>query len=275
MIKSMTGYGSCFLEIKEGGSASAELRSSNHKYLEIVLHLPEGCIFLEDKIKKIIEAKIKRGRIICILNIFDLRPQRVSVNFRLANDYLHWFKKMKSQFSLKGEPSIDNFINLPGVFSVTSQKTKKEKIWPYLKKILEEALKNLELARAREGGALTLYLRARAKIILSEVSKVKSGYAAIARKKAAKIKSEEEKSAFLKNSDISEELSRLKFHAGNFLNKLQHKSPIGKELDFIAQEMQREANTVGAKSCDILISNKAVFLKSQIEKIREQVQNVE
>ncbi len=275
MINSMTGFGGKSGEIPPFGKISVELRSSNHKFLETVLHLPEGFLLLEDRIKKEIEARVKRGRITCVINITASSAPAVYINEKLLKNYLLVLKKIKQQFRVEGEASLDTLIHLPGVLSLAESEVPKERIWPALKSLLSEVVDNFVRTRQKEGLALQKYLKGRVKIIKSDVSLLQDRFKQVLQRETAKLKTSEEKSSFLKDADISEEISRIAFHLKNFEHKLSKGGPVGKELDFIAQEMQREANTIGAKSCDSLLSARVVQIKSQIEKIREQVQNVE
>jgi uncharacterized protein (TIGR00255 family) len=140
---------------------------------------------------------------------------------------------------------------------------------------LERALDDLVKTRKNEGQALHKYLKKRAEALSINLQAVKLRFKEAIKAKLSILITDEERSSFLKESDINEELERLTFHIGNFKNKLTQSGPVGKELDFIAQEMQREANTLAAKSFDVGVSGKVVEMKSQIEKIREQVQNIE
>ena len=275
MINSMTGFGGKSAEVQPFGKISVELRSSNHKFLETVLHLPEGFLALEDRIKKEIESRVKRGRITCAINISAGSAPGVCINEKLLKNYFSALKKIKKQFAVKGEASLDTLIHLPGVLSLAESDLPKERIWPAIKPILTQAVDNFIRTRQKEGAALQKYLRARAKILKSETGLLQSRFEQAVHSQSAKLKTPEEKASFLKDADISEEISRIVFHLKNFEHKLSRPGPVGKELDFIAQEMQREANTIGAKSCDSLLSARVVHIKSQIEKIREQVQNVE
>ncbi len=275
MLNSMTGFGSRSKEIAALGKISIELRSTNHKFLETVLHAPEGFLALEDRVKKEIESRIKRGRLTCVINLNSSSSHGVSINEKLLKDYLCSFKKIKKQYSVGGEVNIDSLVHLPGVISLTSASVAKEKIWPLLKELLAQAVDDLVRARQKEGRALAKVLKKRAQKLTLELAAVRSRFKAVAQAKQAKLKTPEERSSLLKDIDISEEIERLEFHIKNFSHKLSQAQPVGKELDFIAQEMQREANTMGAKSCDSLLSARVVQIKSQIEKIREQVQNIE
>ncbi|MEW6100960.1 MAG: YicC/YloC family endoribonuclease [Candidatus Omnitrophota bacterium] len=275
MIKSMTGFASAEASFKPFGKISAELRSSNHKFLEIVLHLPEGLIALEERIKKIIEAKIKRGRLTCIVSVADSASARPLVNRPLLQSYVSILRGLKAQYKIKDEISINALLHLPGVLSLEDRKAQKAAIWPKLKTIIEKAADGLDRSRQKEGRATYYYLKNRAEALSGNLESIEARFKKAIQAKLGNIPSAEERSALLKDTDISEELERLIFHIRNFKDKLSKSGPIGKELDFIAQEMQREANTTAAKSFDALISSKVVQIKSQIEKIREQVQNIE
>jgi uncharacterized protein (TIGR00255 family) len=275
MLYSMTGFGSKEIGIAPLGKICLELRSTNHKFLEIVFHLPEGFLSLEDKMKKEIEAKIKRGRVVCAINISGGSAQGVFVNNRLLEKYFSSFKKIKKQLHLKEEVSINTLIHLPGVLSLNAEGIPSNRVWPRLKILLRQVLEDLAQARLKEGRALYIHLKRRAGVLKQNLSIIKLRFKTVIKEKLGKILTDEERSTFLKDTDITEEIERLAFHIRHFESALAQNGPVGKELDFVAQEMQREANTAGAKSCDGIISLKVVQLKSQIEKIREQLQNIE
>lgn len=275
MIQSMTGFGGRAEKAAGFGKISVELRSANHKFLETVLHLPPGFLSLEGRIRKEIENKIRRGRVVCVVNLAGNEAGAVLVNQGLLKNYLRALKKIKTLYRLQDNPRLDTLINLPGVLSLAESGIPKEKIWPHLKKLLDQALRDLVKMRQKEGRALVGYLKTKTQALQRILLALNCRFRKVVKDKAAKIAIEEERSAFLKDSDITEEVERLEFHLRNFLQKLAQSSPVGKELDFIAQEMQREANTIGAKSCDKIISAWVIQLKSQIEKLREQIQNIE
>ncbi len=275
MLNSMTGFGSSEKEIAPLGKVNVELRSANHKFLDIVFHLPEGFLSLEERFKKEIESRIKRGRVTCAINTIASGSPRVCINKPLLKNYLSALKSARAQFRIKNDIGMDTLINLPGVLFLAEDKISKERTWPGLKLLIHNALEGLARARQKEGRALCGYLRNRAQGLKGGLGIIKERFKKVTRKKMANLKTDEERSGFLKDTDITEEIDRLGFHIRNFKNKLTKGGPVGKELDFIAQEMQREANTIAAKSCDAFISGRIVGIKSQIEKIREQVQNIE
>jgi uncharacterized protein (TIGR00255 family) len=271
----MTGFGSSEVNNTALGKICVELRSSNHKFLETVLHLPEGLLSLEDKVKKEIEARLKRGRITCVISIFSKAKPSVSVNGVLLRRYIAATKYISRQYAINEKPRIDTLMNLPGVLSLTEDKISTVRLWPSLKKAVDNALNHLTAMRCREGRALFQYLESRIEDLGTDLKFIQERFKKVVHNKIAQIKTDLERTAFLKETDITEEIERLVFHVRNFKKKLSGVGPIGKELDFIAQEMQREANTIGAKSCDAKISGKVVQIKSQIEKLREQLQNIE
>ena len=275
MITSMTGFGSRETQVAPFGKVRVELRSTNHRFLEIVFHLPEGFLVLEDKLKKEIEAKMKRGRVVCVINIIGANTQSVFINKALLKNYIMIFKKTKQEFQIKDDLGINTLIHLPGVLSLAQDQISKAQIWPRLKILANQALADLVKIRQKEGRALQVHLNKRAEALQGNLGVIKVRFKKVIKEKLAKIKTDEERSSFLKNTDISEEIERLGFHIEHFADKILKSGPVGKELDFIAQEMQREANTMGSKSCDAVISAQVVQIKSQIEKIREQVQNIE
>lgn len=271
----MTGFGTKSVEVLPFGKITVELRSSNHKFLETVLHLPEGFLSLEERVKKQIEAEVKRGRVTCVININGSSAPGVFINDKLLKNYILTLKDVKRRYLIEGEATLDTLIHLPGVLSLAESNIPKERIWPGLKTLLAQALDMLVKMRQKEGRALYKYLKSRAQILKSELEAAQTRFKYVLQNRTAKLNTAEERASFLKDSDISEEIARLEFHIKNFTHKLSKTGPAGKEMDFIAQEMQREANTIGAKSCDSLLSGRVVQIKSQIEKIREQVQNVE
>lgn len=275
MINSMTGFGGRETKLKPFGKISVELRSTNHKFLEIILHVPEGFLSFEDRLKKVIEPKFKRGRIVCVVNISGSRASNVFINKLLLSKYFKALKETQKEFKLENSLSLDTLVRLPGVLSLEEEVVDKQAIWPQLNDVLDKAVADLRKMRQKEGAAMQVFLKDYARELWDELSDVRARFKKVVKEKQALAKTDEEKASFLKNSDITEEAERLGYHIKNLNHKLILGGVIGKELDFIAQEMQRETNTIGAKSCDTLISARVVQMKSLIEKIREQVQNIE
>jgi len=274
-MKSMTGFASKEIAIAPFGKFFLEIRSTNHKFLETVFHLPVGFLSLEDKLKKGIEARIKRGRVVCVMNILGSPANKIFVDKRLLKNYISTLQNMREQARIKEGIRLDTLINLPGVLSLAEDRRSKSKIWPHLKTLLHKTLDDLVGMRQKEGQALYIYFKKSVKALEISLGIIRTKFKKLIKDKIAELKTPEERTSFLKDTDITEEIERLAFHIRNFKNKLSKAGPIGKELDFIAQEMQREANTMGAKSCDAVVSSRVVQMKSQIEKIREQLQNIE
>ncbi|MFH1457661.1 MAG: YicC/YloC family endoribonuclease [Candidatus Omnitrophota bacterium] len=275
MIKSMTGFGSQEADVSPLGKVNVELKSSNHKFLEVVFHLPEELFFLEDKIKKIIEAKVKRGRLTCVITVMGVKSSSVYINRDLLQSYISKIRGIKEQFKIRDEVGINTLIHLPGVLSLGASKVPRGNLWPKMKTVVSGALDGLVKMRQKEGRSTFGFLKTRAEALSNNLNYIKSRFRKVLKEKLAQIPTDEERSAFIKDTDIAEEIERLAFHIRNFKSKIVKNGSVGKELDFIAQEMQREANTLAAKSFLASISSRVVQMKSQIEKIREQVQNIE
>jgi len=275
LINSMTGFGSYEVEFDSIGRISVELRCTNHKFSESVFHLPEGLLALEDKLKKEIEARIKRGRIYCAINIKGQLAQGIFVNRKLLKNYLHELNSVKKEFKINDGLTLDSLIRLPGILSLKEDNAIGAHIWERLKPVFLQALTNLLAARQKEGRALAVLLNKRSALLKKDLVFIKRRFGVAVKNRLEKIQLEDERVAFLKGADVAEETDRLYFHINNFGHKIAQGGAVGKELDFITQEMQREANTLAAKSFDLIISGRAVEMKSQIEKIREQVQNIE
>ncbi len=275
MITSMTGFGSFEVETPKHGKIYVELRSTNHKFLETSLHLPEGSLSLEERVKKIIEKKIKRGRVTCVVNLGGQRSGAAFINKTLLKKYIEKIDSIRGEFKLKEKLGINELIRLPGVLTFEEERVTPEHLWPSLNKALSMAVSDLVKARKKEGLALQVYLKKLAAqlkgVILSIDKIIKSSL----KLKLKELTTDEERAVFLKETDTQEEVDRLNFHVDNFKNRINSGGAVGKELDFIAQEMQREANTLGAKTFDVKVSSQVLRAKSLIEKIREQVQNIE
>ncbi len=275
MIKSMTGFGSFEVETVRHGKVSVEIRSTNHKFLETSLHLPEGSLSLEEKIKKTIEKRVKRGRLNCVVNLADRRSGTAFINKPLLKKYIKKVNSIRKEFNLKEGLNINELIRLPGVLTFEEERISPEHLWPKLHAALSSAMDELVSARGKEGAALQKFLKelaAELKAAILNINKILKG---AIRLKLREFSTDEERAIFLKGTDTQEEIDRLNFHIDNFRAKVTSGGAIGKELDFIAQEMQREANTLGAKTFDVRVSSQVLRMKSLIEKIREQVQNIE
>jgi len=274
MIKSMTGFGRARAFIAPWGRISLEIRSVNHRFLDIVTHLPEGCLYLEQWIKEEIGKRLKRGHVICRLEINTSQFKKPILNKGLIKEYYLSLKQAAKRFNLTQDININTLAVLPGVWSMQS-KSLQSPSWIKIKHLVKEALDRLAQQRQNEGRALYKDLWIRAQSTDEALKGIKARFKKVIVQRLRLYNTEEEKNSFLRSSDINEEVVRLSFHLKNLNRCFKSKMAVGKELDFILQEMQREINTIAAKSIDAFISNSAIKIKGEIEKMREQVQNVE
>lgn len=271
MLISMTGFAQGAAHYKNI-QLHVEIRSLNHRYFECLTHLPEGLGAVEEMVKTQVKNKINRGRVSVVLSI-EKRHPRVQVDYDLAENYLKTLRHLGQRLKLNDTLSLNEIIHLEGIIRV-------EKITPgpefmqAVKLVTNKALEQLTLIRQKEGKALSADILGRLSAIQKEVEKIIHCEKKIEGEKK-RLLSEEEYSVFSKNTDISEELTRISYHCRNFLATIKKPAACGKELDFISQEIQREANTISAKAQSAKISSSVVKIKSGIDRIREQVQNVE
>jgi len=292
MIKSMTGFGKGQL-VSEAGTITVEVRSLNHKYFDIVSRLPNHLAIFDDKVRDYIKKKIRRGRINLSVSWESKEKTKslFSLDLNLAKRYHRELLKLKRGLGLRDDLGLAQIVSLPEVITYEQKKDKARELWPCLKKAIERALYKLDRMRQAEGRRLSQDLLSRIRRIhyyLENIEKqlpkaieryrknlfqkVKA-FSGIKRPNRDRIA--EEVALFVRNSDVSEELTRIKSHLKAFRTALRNQKEAGKELDFIAQELFREANTVGAKSGSFRISRWVIKIKSQVEKMREQLQNVE
>jgi uncharacterized protein (TIGR00255 family) len=292
VIKSMTGFGKGESKFRNG-KITVEIKTVNHKFFDATLKLPTSIATLEDSIKEVLQKKIKRGKVNLNL-VYDgtlPREDKVTIDEKIAKNYYAAITALKKHLNLKDEITAREIVALPGVVNYDSQGENLSKFWPKIKIALDSSIDKLVISREKEGNALYKDLAGRAKKIDRMLAVIKSrSYLNIKeyRKKfAEKIKTltgdsdidarrlEMEVAIFAKNSDISEEITRLKNHLENFKKTIGENGEVGKKLDFIAQELHREINTIGSKASDFKISKNAIEIKSEIEKIREQAKNIE
>lgn len=287
----MTG----FARVRTSGQPagwSVEIRSVNHRYFELGLKLPPSLYDLEDRIRELCHQKIRRGKVNIFVGEADgTDSATVVLNEKALQFYLAAIQKLRKRYRLQDNLSVRDLLSLPQVFTFHKKAGDPEKLWSPLKKLFEKALAIHEASRAREGQALAKDLRMRLGRIEKRVGeievKVKKNPKEIFDRLKCRvdelIKSVEvdpdrvsREVAFLaERSDVTEEIVRLKSHLHLFRHKLQENREVGKELDFVLQEMNREINTLGSKSQDFGISQTVVAVKSEIEKLREQIQNIE
>jgi len=290
MIKSMTGYGAGKRSVK-GAIVCAEIRTLNHRYLDIVARLPENCLVFEGRIKNLVKQVVKRGRVNLLLALETPKKNSssVSMDFELADKYYNLLKTLHKKLKLTSAITIEQITSFPQVVVFEEKQEDLNKYLPDIKKAVILALDKLASFRVSEGRVIYKDIKKRIcdidKIIKHIEKKIPQVIKNFKNKAEKRIKSldktidskrvETEVAIFTQNSDVTEEVIRIKGHVGEFLKNLNAGNEIGKKLDFITQEIYREINTLSAKVGDYMLSEKAIEIKNQLEKIREQLQNVE
>jgi uncharacterized protein (TIGR00255 family) len=294
MIKSMTGYGAAEQDLPLG-KVSVEVRSLNHKYLDISLRLPRGLFTLEPKVRDLVKRAIARGRVDLTMRIDPadaaIPRYRLEADTNLAEEYIHVLDAIKEKFGLKGEVTLDHIAAAREIIPFVEVKEEAEQYGEGLFAVIDAALQTLDESRRKEGAALAQDLQARVAEVRRHTQEIRDRapivvdtYRERLRERVRSLlegtefderRFHQEVAYFAERSDISEELIRLESHLHQFDAKLKEEGPAGRGFDFILQEMSREANTIGAKSTDVDISHKVIELKSELEKMREQVQNIE
>ncbi len=292
MLKSMTGYG-WGESGAHGKTFTIELKTVNHRYSEVVVRLPRILSPFEDRIKRIIQSRIARGRVDAFLNMQDTMEKTpyVKVDKELAGAYYKSIKELQETLGIDGNINIKNLVELPGVLALADPAEDVEQWWPAILDSLESALAGLLQMRAEEGKQLAADLVKRIdrltllnfKIgerspLVVEEYREKLGARIYEFMKDSSLAVERlsvEAALFAERSNITEETVRLASHLKQALSCLKGEGPVGRKLDFIVQEMNREINTIASKANDLEISHLAVEVKSELEKIREQIQNIE
>ncbi len=273
MIKGMTGFGcAAFSSGKIKGVL--EIKSLNHRYLDINFYLPIGFASIENRIREILQKTMERGRVSISIKITNKPAEIVDFNREAVKKYLHYAQILKKEFGFHGELGLSDLIKLPGVVDVKESLVSGEEMWGGIEVALKKALADLNVMRKREGQSLVKDISAKLKEMKLLLKNIHQRGAAILKEKR-KLLNDEEFGSFQKGNDVNEELARLRHYIEEFGALVKNDVALGKKLDFIAQEMLRETNTIGSKLQDKTVSNAVISLKSKIEKIREQSQNIE
>lgn len=294
MIKSMTGFGRG--EYTDGKrSIIAEIKSVNHRYSDITIKMPRRYTFAEDKIKNAVKDKIRRGKVDASIIVENITENDVNIklNSMLAKQYYDNLTELRGEFDLSGDISLQFLASLPDVMKAIPDVEDEEEITKAILEAVSEAASNLEKMRAVEGEKLAEDLIAKGEYIKNILDKIAERAPQVVTDYTAKMKERiqelvgssvqvpedrilVEAAVFADKCAIDEEITRLNSHLVQLKNIIEKSSqPDGKKLDFLVQEMNREANTIGSKANDITITNYMLEIKSEIEKIREQVQNIE
>ena len=293
MIRSMTGFGRGFYTNSER-EYTVEIKAVNHRYTDINVRLQYGLSFLEDKIKKKIQEKIERGKIdisITFVNNSNL-GKKITINQSLAKAYIEELKKIEKENNITNDITVMKIARLPDVLNIT-QDDNSDILWEELSNALEEAIANLLEAKEAEGKKLAEDMINRLELINENILNISQYSTGLIDQYVVKLKDRikemlqtdivdearisQEVVLYADKTSIEEEITRLKSHIVQFKELLQSESikKAGKRLDFIIQEMNREVNTIGSKSNCLEITNLVIELKTELEDVREQVQNIE
>ena len=292
MIKSMTGFGQAV-----GGQSpfrwAVEIRSWNHRFFECSTRLPNVLSGLDEKIRDLVHQHIKRGKI--TIAVF-LKSKQAETNGLVLDEkkidsYVRAMKRIQKKYRLKDPVSVSALLSVPSLFTVDHKDYTVDHYWSSLRQVIEKATKQLVQAKAEEGSALTVDLKKRVGLIVRALGQIESTSKTLAaqhhnrlREKVLELtrevpldsgRLEQEVALIAERSDITEELVRTKHHLDFLKKSIVGSGEVGKKLDFIAQEIHREVNTIASKSQNSDIAEEVIQIKSELEKIREQVQNIE
>lgn len=273
MIKGMTGFGGAQLAWKKT-KLVVEAKSLNHRYFDIAFYLPGGFGSLENKIQQLAQKHIERGRVTVSIKITQKPSQDIVLNKEVVQKYLRYANDLARELRLENDLRLSDVVRLPGAVEIRESSLEPEAAWPALEKGLQRAFQGLEQMRQREGRSLAVDIGGRLKEMIRQMKKIKMRSKGVLQAKRKEL-TVEEFGTFQKGSDVNEEMSRLEHYIQEARALLKSGTSAGKKIDFIAQEMQRETNTIGSKFQDKIVVGAVVTLKSKIEKIREQAQNIE
>ena len=292
MIKSMTGYGRG-VETVNGREFTVELRSVNNRYLDCSVRLPRMLSFAEDAVKQAVKASVSRGKVDVFISLRAEAEEDVVVNLNrgVLEGYLTAMRQMVTEFGVQDDISVSTVSRLPEVFIVEKKEVDEEQLLQDLLQVVNKALESYDTMRAREGEALDADLRSRGQTILSLISQVEQGngqtvvdYRTRLENKLREVLENTsidesriltEAAIFADKVAVDEETVRLRSHLQQMNSMLDGGGAIGRKLDFLLQEMNREANTIGSKCTDVKLARIVVDIKAELEKIREQTQNIE
>ena len=292
MIKSMTGFGRC--EIAEGTrKISVEMKSVNHRYLEAGIKMPKKLNVFEARIREVLKRYAQRGKIDIFISYEDMAENKVSLKYNsdLAREYMNIFDSMAAQFDKNNDVSISVLSRFPEVITTEEAKEDEEELWNFIEKALCKASEQFVQTRITEGESLKKDLLLKLDNMEKDVDFIETRSPEIMKEYRSKLENkvkellgdttiDESRIAteviiYADKICVDEETVRLRSHIAHARQCLSQDGGIGRKMDFIAQEMNREANTILSKANDIDISNHAIDLKTEIEKVREQIQNIE
>lgn len=288
----MTGFGRC-LESVDGKTIIVEIKSVNHRYYEFTSRVPRSCGYLDEKLKSFIQGKVSRGKIDVGVSIQSdgVSDEKIEVNSEVAKGYITALRSANEELGLEDDLTLSRIMRLPDIFDVKKIEEDEETVWNEVKSVAEKALERFIAMREAEGEKMREDILSRLDYITELVEKIEKKSPETTEKYRKKLfdKISEvlkdtnvdeqriltEAAIFSEKTAVDEETVRLRSHINQCREMLSMNEAVGRKLDFLIQEFNREANTIGSKCQDIEITKVVVDLKSEIEKIREQVQNIE
>ena len=292
MVKSMTGYGRAVATVN-GREFTVELRSVNNRYLDCTVKLPRSLTFAEEAVKQAVKGTISRGKVDVFITVRSesVSDVKITLNAAMVEGYLTAMKQMVSEYGVQDDISVSMISRMPEVFTVEKPEVDEEQLLADLMGVVKQALSAYDAMRAAEGKALENDLRSRGNTILELVSQVEAGNGqtvmdyrtrlynklqeVLANTSIDESRILTEAAIFADKVAVDEETVRLRSHLEQMNNMLTTGGAIGRKLDFLLQEMNRESNTIGSKCSDVKLARIVVDIKAELEKIREQTQNIE
>ena len=292
MIRSMTGFGRAQASV-EGYNITVEIRSVNHRYFEFYAKIPRTYSFLEEKIKSTLSTGISRGKVECSVQIEATADESVvvSVNEPLARGYVDAIGSIAETFALKDDLTALSLARFSDVLSITKAPVDEDALWEKVEPVIKEALNGFIAMRETEGAKLSKDVLSRGELILENVSYIEERSPETVKQYSEKLLERmrnvlgdtqidearilTEAAIYADKVAVAEETVRLRSHIDQLRTMLQSSEAIGRKLDFLVQEINREANTIGSKAQDVDIARRVIAIKAEVEKIREQIQNIE
>jgi len=292
MIKSMTGFGRCE-KVTEEYKLSVEMKAVNHRYLDMSIKMPKKFNYFEAGIRNLLKNDIQRGKVDVFINYEDYTENKMSLKYNasLAAEYMEYFKKMEEQFGIANDIKVSVLSRMPEVLTMEEVPDDEDSMWKILSEVVEEAAGSFVESRVREGEHLKNDLLGKLDYMLEQVAFIEERSPRVVAEYRMKLEEKvhellesasidegriaTEVTIFADKICVDEETVRLRSHIEHTRKELLAGGSVGRKLDFIAQEMNREANTILSKANDLEISEHAIILKTEIEKVREQIQNIE
>ncbi len=292
MIRSMTGYGR-HQAVVNGWDVTVELKSVNHRYFEYSSRLPRTCGFLDDKLKSYLQQEIARGKVdvYVSLDAVEQADSVVEVNVPLAHAYYDALSELETQLELRNDLSVMNIARFPDVLVVRKTETDEQEIWNAVQQVAAAALEKFVAMRELEGVRMREDVLSRRETLLQAVAAVEERSPQTVREHMEKVEARmrellgtatvdeqrllTEAAIFADKIATAEETVRLRSHLDQLQDLVNSDEPVGRKLDFLVQEINRETNTIGSKASDLQLAQVVVDMKAEIEKIREQIQNIE